>query len=534
MAKIEMTDAGRKAPGFYRLLASVGLATLTACSTSPADRKDESTFCGALLQARIDKVFACEGGSMQALETAVRIIDPCFDTSKLLASGALGLDPDLTDLCLAEMKALPCGLFETPACSKVYVGKVAEGGACFGPECALGSRCVADATCPGTCVRYAQLGDPCDRMNSNGSNTCAPTLYCDSTLVCVTSTFPSPAMIGSPCSGLFDCQVGGDNLVCEGPNGPIDFSLPPTSTDGGVMPGTCQPPTATGPCNYGYQCSSDVCIGANSGASVGTCGQRKVLGDACTPGMRECGPGTTCGTRGTCVQLPSVGQSCAGNTGEGTDCVDGVCDPQGGLCVPFLKAGDPCQPGGFFVDSCSGLRLSCDSNAQICLPTCGPGNACGAPGQICCAGQLCNSGSTCASGICGSAPPADQPGDPCVCGGDSSNCYWYCNSGLTCNTGRGPVACEVPRTNPPGGPCGGNDNCQVDLWCNGGMCSPLLGEGEDCTGGIGCAPGLFCLRNPPGSVGQGGPIPARCTSNTDGGIRDARVTDTASPTNESD
>ena len=116
--------------------------------------------------------------------------------------------------------------------------------------------------------------------------------------------------------------------------------------------------------------------------------------------------GTYCGTAGRCVDLPTVGQSCAGNAGEGTFCVNGVCNPLTSLCVPFLSAGQTCSGTAC---QCDGFNTQC-APSGVCLPTCAPGSACGAPGQVCCAQNLCNAGLACNGATCGVAPPGTDGG----------------------------------------------------------------------------------------------------------------------------
>jgi len=197
---------------------------------------------------------------------------------------------------------------------------------------------------------------------------------------------PQPVSIGKACTSIADCVGDEGALTCADASGPIL-----TGT------GTCQAPAAGGPCNYDSDCRSSVC-GGLTGTAPGTCQAPKHIGDACTPGVGECGPGTYCGTANTCLLLPAVGQPCAGDHGQPDECLAGVCDAAG-LCVAFGKKGDPCQTGPD-AESCGASPNQCDATTLTCTPICAPGNGCGAPGQICCAGQLCN-GAACNAGMCG-------------------------------------------------------------------------------------------------------------------------------------
>jgi hypothetical protein len=124
------------------------------------------------------------------------------------------------------------------------------------------------------------------------------------------------------------------------------------------------------------------------------------------PGQNQCGFGAYCGAAGKCVDLPAVGQSCAGSAGEGTYCANGICNPSTSRCVPYQEAGQACSGA---AGQCDGFNAQC-SPAGVCLPSCSPGSACGAPGQICCAQNLCNAGLSCNGTTCGVPPPGTDGG----------------------------------------------------------------------------------------------------------------------------
>jgi hypothetical protein len=356
-------------------------------SGNPIDLSDPGAFCDAYSKAMAIHQLACLGGTLTVGGQPLCLVAPNTEVS----SGSVSYDPVAASACLDELPVLPCWQNDGSDCSKVFTGTIPEGGACFPAfgieECVSGTRCVVSVQCPGVCTGYAQLGETCD-MDDTSSTFCGAGLTCapGSNPQCVAAPVPTPGL-GTPCSWFYDCQMSNVTLACEGPNGPINTSTPD---------GTCQPPRDDGPCLSPSDCRSYVCVGGN-------CMPPKVTGDACTPGMRECGPGTYCGSASACALLPTVGQSCAGSAAEGPGCLDVPCDPVSLTCVPFGKLGDSCQ-----TVPCS-IELSCDSTSLTCVPSCIRGSACGAPGQVCCDGQtgpgptgLCNSGSACVNALCAS------------------------------------------------------------------------------------------------------------------------------------
>jgi hypothetical protein len=440
--------------------------SLCGCSSSPP-AVDGASFCAEQITAG---AAACEAIDPQALEVLLDQAGVCRAIPMLLSSGQITFDSHAAAACLADLKVAPCGSPRaTQDCAGAYVGTVPVGGACYqglaiANECVPGSRCLVATQCPGSCVPYALLGQPCDQA-ADGSDSCIPPLVCDTTNGCMMPT--GGLNPGDPCTAP---DAGGfDPAGC--PNG---FTC---------TAGTCQAITRGACSESGLDCSLD-CVGATPGVP-GTCQAYKTRGQACTPGQNECGGGLYCDASQMCVPLPATGQSCAGYDGEGASCLYGFCDQSTTICAAYLQAGDSCQAQpGFFGsgDPCGGLWLACDSVSQVCTPTCAEGNSCGLAGQPCCAGQLCQVGTLCAQGTCA---PCGAPGQQCcpVCTGSGTcdpNGPASCSGGACCDQGRICIA--------EGQTCGsGTGTCQAS------SCGGCGGSGETCCPGNWCSVAASCL-----------------------------------------
>jgi hypothetical protein len=358
---------------------------------------DVAGFCAAHVYVAGNRAFACRGGSRAAHDVWVQVTHACETATAAIAGSHALFDPAAAAACIAEMAALDCWQepAAAPACALVFTGTVADADSCYpnlpfdAEECLPGSHCVADDwECTGRCERYRLLGESCTEYTLNRSGRCAAPLVCERTCLETTNT---PFAIGTMCVRASECTGDQGTLACAEANGPV----PPGDTTGG----TCQPPADTGRCLTGSDCRSGICQRAPTDTGIfGTCVPPKRLGDACAPG--QCGPGTTCGAIGKCMLLPSIGQPCSPSVDERPACLDGVCDASTLRCVPIGEQGDRC-PAPVFEPPCIPGRLRCDQATSTCLPACFPGNACGAPGQACCANQLCNTGAACNAGVCG-------------------------------------------------------------------------------------------------------------------------------------
>jgi hypothetical protein len=390
-------------------------------SSSPAGDPGPS-FCQNYVDSVTSKLQECRGGSAAAVETLVQTTNACNGIALDLAAGKVVFVASAASACLQEIKALDCGTFAAtgtsstgyPAdCGKVFQGTVPIGGACFpiavppAQECVGGSHCVANSQCPGVCQPDATLGQSCDLSSA----------ACAEGLTCTYGANGAPActlalpdvQVGALCAGPSDCASANATLVCVGHGGPIDG----VSSNGSTS-GTCQKPAASGPCTTGSDCSTYNCVSTVPGSTAGVCTPGKVVGDPCVPGARQCGSGTYCGPASKCLELPVVGQSCAGNAGEGTDCVNGFCNTLTKTCVPFLPAGASCQSQwtSSLSEQCDPINTTCSYTLGVCLPACAPGSNCGGSGQICCANEICAAGLACSSGTCGPPGPPSDAGRP--------------------------------------------------------------------------------------------------------------------------
>ena len=400
--------SGRSALGWRSARIALVLVTAGCSGNKGLGGDTASTFCDSYWHALTSKFVSCRGGSIAAYNEVIQTVDICGGLSTDLALGKVTYSPQRGQACLSEIAALDCGTLASggsaPAdCTKAFTGTVAAGSTCYpvppglAQECAPGNHCVTETQCPGICQPDGALGTAC----SSGDQ-CAPPLICSFNGSGTTCMAPPPdTQVGAACGSTSQCFSGNVRLICEGSSGPLDGY----SAAGATTAGTCQKPLATGPCSQDSDCSTNNCVLA-SGATTGTCTPGKVIGASCVPGQTQCGFGAYCGATNKCVDLPTVGQSCAGNAGEGRSCANGVCNSLTSLCVPFLAAGQTCTGED---SQCDGFNTQCGSSG-VCLPTCAPGSACGGPGQICCEQSLCNAGLACNGTTCGVALPGTDGG----------------------------------------------------------------------------------------------------------------------------
>lgn len=229
-------------------------------------------------------------------------------------AGRMRFDADAAAACLAEYERGACDA--EIQCLGVFTGLVADGGTCYGRDCATGycdafgvdtcmagtcqalaplgascagAVCVAGAWCDfnDLCVPPSSLGGGCDVFSFNS---CAAGLLCDpSTLQCV-----RPAAHGAPCT-VGTCHTLGDQCI----------------------DGTCQAtPGLGGACGAEVQCQDPlVCAG-------GVCVAPAPIGASCTVAAFNCEPGSFCSDASVCEAWRADGMPC----GSYLECDSGYCD----------------------------------------------------------------------------------------------------------------------------------------------------------------------------------------------------------------
>lgn len=193
------------------------------------------------------------------------------------------------------------------------------------------------------------------------------------------------------------------------------------------------------PCTN-QRCEGSTCVvedkpdGLLCNGTLGRC-----LGGACCEG---CIDGSTCRMGDTVSDCGARGETCENCAGLATECEVPECN----------TAGD-----------CNLIRVvdgtSCDGGAGVCDR--GVCEACGGPGQECCASDSCDSGAICISNEC---EACGNEGQPCC---DSFTCG---SSDLRCDTSDVPSG-GVGECVPCGGQnercCLGTDTCGASLECRG-------------------------------------------------------------------
>lgn len=188
------------------------------------------------------------------------------------------------------------------------------------------------------------------------------------------------------------------------------------------------------------------------------------LSEACS--FPICGGGGGYCPEGTCVARPGQDEPCQGyECAPGLLCIDGTCTAPGDTgavcdldeaCVPPLR--------------CLGGHCAALANAN---------EPCGAVSD-------CAVGLDCIGDVCVAA-------DPAPCAGDDS-----------CGNQRSCIA--IPRcapTSAEGGACLEDAHCDGGLYCDGGTCTPLPGDGAPCALGTLCGAGLGCTTD----FGDCAPLP---------------------------
>ena len=286
------------------------------------------------------------------------------------------------------------------------------------------------------------------------------------------------------------------------------------------------------------------------GAAGLRCARDGAAGGRCRASSTPCDAGLACGLaydQAVCVVDPSIatrGGRCASS--PLARCGDGLaCDLTTSRCVDALAAGSRCS---LVAQTCA-AGLVCGRTADgastqgRCTAPGAEGGACRALPTACDAGLVCSRGPVgrCVrplpfDGICDDTDPTHTCGGVCIerrcrpLGSRSGPCRDVgeaCETGLTCVSTIGGPRCVVPLAagahctrdvvdaacapgtgcHLPAGagearclddgtlspPCASDGRCAPGRRCVGGLCRPVVADGELCFGAIACAPGSSCI-----------------------------------------
>ncbi len=256
--------------------------------------------------------------------------------SQAVRDGTVVYHGDRVDGCLTALDSAGCSLdtVVATACTDIFEGTVAAGGACaWDEECVSGYCSDTDGMCPGTCASFIGAGGSCMAEG------CAPGL------TCANGTCSAVSVAGGACEGAAGLSCSGIDLTCVGSEG--------------EAPGTCRSWTEVLNGDVGDSCTiaDDLCdeglscvfAGVEGGMARFECAAGVASGAACSQGFPDpcpdaqyCMMGAMPGM-GTCTALPTAGQMCAsGQCAPGLRCVV----PEGsanGTCTSAARLGQPCQ-----------------------------------------------------------------------------------------------------------------------------------------------------------------------------------------------
>lgn len=309
----------------FKLVLVFTALTATACGSDGVSIDDFSTKYSDAYCANQAK---CQGAKTVAeCKASQSLNDTSFLTLlEAVQNGTVKYDEGTGADCIDSVRGASCnfeGLYEENACEDLFVGTVAQGGACaIDAECAGSApcnptnvNCDSDVMCcPGTCGTAQVV------VASGGScgenDTCADGTYCKPPAT--TGNGTCTALIttsGAACDSFFACA---NPMVCN------LFAAAPTCETSAPSGGTCNPdqliPCAdgrehcdgatlkcVGPLADGAPCeTSSEC--ANYASCTGTCQADLGVGATCNDTTPDCAGSLDC-TNGTC-QLPPAGMSC--------------------------------------------------------------------------------------------------------------------------------------------------------------------------------------------------------------------------------
>jgi hypothetical protein len=296
-----------------------------------------------------------------------------------------------------------------------------------GPKtCPVGTACVADADCTGTCDLtqpptsgscvgpgcgtcappqcgngVIEAGETCDDGNAlacgtcnatcsgTGTGTCPVGTGCTGNGVCASGTcvnkFCQAGSAGAPCTANADClSVMCVKNFCQAGFAGAPCSVMEDCASMTCVSNICQPGPAGTPCTLDTDCTSGACVNklcqpaaAGTGCSVNTdCASNLCVNFLCAAG----GAGTSCTVNGDCASMKCVSNKCQPG-GAGTVCsVSGDCTSM--ECVNNL-----CLAGA----AGTGCSVNTDCASNLCVNF-----VCAAGG----AGTECTMNGDCASMMC--------------------------------------------------------------------------------------------------------------------------------------
>ena len=429
--------------------AADGSPQADAADGAPALVTDVETYCRQFAERSCSSSFLCAPQTARSSESdcVLESETRCLEAARAwqipgVMAGRLAFDPAAAASCVAGSDKGPCGLAwpTDPACRRVFLPRVANGGACLDDAECVGGICDRTRTCPGICASPGQPGDDC-------------------------SVYPCDA----------------DVATCE--NAPVG------------QPRRCQAKMRGMACRpYTSDCAAaDYCLSMGDGLPCEksrfqgqcTCAARATAGSACKFGD-ECAPGLGCAGGQCRPRVSQQGEPCSHAQGvgcaAGLACLitDGRRSALSGTCGPMRPAGSAC----YWVECERGLDCaggSIDETAPkqgTCTAKVSSGNPCRAFG--------CTLGYQCDQGMCVARPGIGQS---CVAiGGGQSFCF---GSGISCNQFTGGVCTRPPGV---GQPCW--EACDDQGYCDNNATNTCLRKkpaGERCLRDDQCASGTCSL-----------------------------------------
>lgn len=393
--------------------------------------------------------------------------------------------PDVdAPFCPRPVVELPEGEVEgeLPPCLRVFVGNVAEGGACdsalsggLGGLLGGSGVCVEGHVCrtspflgvEGECVRLGVHGDYCA-----ADADCGEDLYC----AALYGSCQPFRLIGETCA------FGDRDSLSPSAETALLRCAPELDCD--HVTDTC-----VDLCERGASCSTDEQCDAEKGLScvASRCDALRAAGLPCADD-EDCQDGLRCGSPPPTAGVPSPLPVCLERFADETPCTSHVecqsefCAPSIGTCTPTAAPGGPCPSGlsaecgdGGLCDTsftscttdeeCPGSR-TCDVDTSLCNPGCVSRLP---DGAMCTFDAECGS-DACVAGFCGTPPFV--VGEPC-----SSD--FHCESGF-CGLEDDRVCEALPLA--IGARCSSGSQCETEVCFGTGAprCVTGAGEGEPC------------------------------------------------------